>query len=93
MRDEFLEPIMTMNPPAPKELLFPQYSETARMVVFCDVDKGKQGCAKRNEQACLNASPYQRDVNKLKSWKNWRQISLEARIQRSLKFNTDMNSN
>lgn len=68
MRDEFLEPVMTMNPPAPEELL---------NTIFCNCKNGcgsRCGCRKAglqcslacgqcNGQACLNASPYQSDLN------------------------------
>ncbi|KAI4488083.1 hypothetical protein M0804_004931 [Polistes exclamans] len=68
MRKEFLEPVMTMNPPAPEELL---------NKIFCNCKNGcgsRCGCRKAglqcslvcgqcNGQACLNALPYQSDLN------------------------------
>lgn len=68
MCDEFLELVMTMDPPCPEELL---------NTIFY---KCKNGCSSRcgcrkaglqcssvcgqcNGPACLNASPYQSDIN------------------------------
>ena len=68
MPDEFLESVVTMNPPAPEEL---------PNTVFCNCKNScglqcgcrKAGlqcslvCGQCNGQACLNASPYQSDIN------------------------------
>lgn len=68
MSDKFLESVMTMNPPAPKELL---------NIIFCNCENGcgsRFGCRKAglqcslvcgqcDGQAFLNASPYQIDIN------------------------------
>ena len=68
MRDEFLKSVMTMNPPAPEELLNTTFWSC------------KNGCGSRcrcrkaglqfsltcdqcNGQAYLNASPHQNDIN------------------------------
>ena len=68
MRDEFLKPVITMNSPAPEELL---------NTIFCNCKNGcgsRCGCRKAglqcslacdqcNGQVCLNASTYQSDIN------------------------------
>lgn len=68
MRNDFLEPIMTILPPAPEDLL---------NTIFCNCKSGcgsRCGCRKAglqcslacgqcNGQACLNALPYQSDIN------------------------------
>lgn len=68
MRNGFLEPTTTILPPAPENLL---------NTIFCNCKNGRGsrcGCRKSglpcslacgqcNGQACLNASPYQSDVN------------------------------
>lgn len=68
MRNELLEPIMTILPPAPSELL---------NTIFCNCKNGcgsrcgcrKSGlqcslaCGQCNGQACLNASSYQSDLD------------------------------
>lgn len=67
-RNDFLEPIMTILPPAPEGLL---------NTIFCNCKSGcgsRCGCRKAglqcslacgqcNGQACLNAQPYQSDIN------------------------------
>nr|CAI5852294.1 unnamed protein product [Callosobruchus analis] len=68
MRNGFLEPVTTITPPAPDELL---------NIIFCNYKSGRGsrcGCRKAglqcslacgqcNGQACLNAVAYETDVN------------------------------
>ncbi|KAK0158090.1 hypothetical protein PV327_011132 [Microctonus hyperodae] len=51
MHYESLKPITTILPHAQEELL---------NTIFCNC---KSGCGQCNGQACLNASPYQSDIN------------------------------
>lgn len=85
MRNEFLEPVTTILPPAPEELL---------NGIFCNCKNGcgsrcgcrKSGlqcslaCGQCNGQACLNASPYQSDENEDETFDPEIMANLETNI-------------